>query len=126
MMNSRTGSEKKPFVTTGEFAKRAGVSANLVRTLIARGELPTHPGLGKRARIRQTSPTRERNRIMTVSPLLETLELPISDPRFSSIRVPTVLEETATVSVNPRDRLIGAGLTVLVLVGFLVSLWWLA
>jgi hypothetical protein len=59
---------------------------------------------------------------MTVSPLLETLELPIPDPRFSSIRVPTVLEETATVSVNPRDRLIWVCLTGLVLAAFLVSL----
>ena len=43
--------EKKPFVTTNQYAIRAGLSQGTVHAMITRGELPARTDLGKWARI---------------------------------------------------------------------------
>jgi excisionase family DNA binding protein len=55
-MNSKN---VKPFVTTGQYAKRAGVSTTTVSNMIERGELPARSDLGKWVRI----PVEEYNKL---------------------------------------------------------------
>lgn len=63
---------------------------------------------------------------MTVSPLLEALELPIPDPRFQPLLSSLTSDHSPLTAFDPRERLIGISLTVLVMAGFLVSLRWFA
>jgi excisionase family DNA binding protein len=60
MMKSQTGSEGnfKRFVTTGEYARRSGLTAVTVRSLMAKGEIKFHR-VGKWARI----PVEEYNKL---------------------------------------------------------------
>jgi hypothetical protein len=59
---------------------------------------------------------------MTVAPLLETLELPVPDPRVQINRVSTVADHSPVSSFDPRARFLGACSVLAVLAAFVVSL----
>jgi predicted DNA-binding transcriptional regulator AlpA len=59
MANIRVVKPGQPFVTTNQYAARAGLSQGLVQAMIKRGDIPARTDLGKWARI----PVEEYNKL---------------------------------------------------------------
>jgi hypothetical protein len=59
---------------------------------------------------------------MTVAPLLETLELPIPDPRFQPLLSSLTSDRSPLTALAARARLWGICSVLVVLAGFFVSL----